>query len=72
MWVVWNLRGLDEKVKERSRLGKGGERGEGCPSRLAPFAGVPFNLGLAMEANLENGLLAASLGGVVRGVVARD
>lgn len=70
VWVVWNLRGRDEKVNERSRLGTGG--GGELESGLAPFVGVAFGLGLAMLANLENGLFAVSLGGLVRGVVARD
>ena len=67
------MRGLDEKVNERSRLGKdGGEDGEEWASGAVPLVGVPFSLGLAMLANLENGLFAASVGGEVRGVAARD
>ena len=66
------MRGLDEKVNERSRLGKdGGEDGEWAAG-VVPLVGVPFSLGLAIFANLENGLFAASVGGEVRGVVARD
>ena len=77
MWVVWNLRGRDENVNGRSRVctGGGGSRGgDGAPesSGLAPLSGVPCSLGLAMVANLENGLFGVSLGGVVRGVAARD
>lgn len=73
VWVVWNLRGLEEN-KERSRLGMGGGGGDGesCVPGFAPLVGVPFDLGLAMLANLENGLFAVSLGGVASGVVARD
>ena len=64
-------------MKERSRLGMGaGEGGEEEPessgSGLTPLMGVLVSLGLAMVANLENGLFPVSVGGVVRGVVVRD
>lgn len=73
VWVVWNLRGQDEKVNERSILGRGtggGNEGEWT----SPLMGVPMgvSLGLAMLANLEKGLFAISLAGVARGVAARD
>jgi hypothetical protein len=64
------LRGV--RLIERSRLGMSGDGGEGGEG-LAPFAGVPFDLGLAMLANLANGLLEVSVSGVVTpGDVARD
>lgn len=56
-------------MKERSRLGaSGSSSGDGEMVRL----GVALSLGLAILANLANGLFALSLGGDARGVVARD
>lgn len=49
-----------------------GEGGEPLASGLVLFVGVPLSPGLAMLANLANGLFASPVGGVVRGVVVRD
>ena len=53
--------------------GDGGDGpGEGRALGVLPLVGVPFGRGLAMLAKLRNGLLVASEGGVVLGVVVRD